>query len=895
MAKRQYGIQPQGLETVSEPLSMNRKMKKYIPILIIALAAVSCMRENPVMPDFRQPEGIVLYLSPGGPNMVTKTDPNTDSTRDGDFDGSFNENLIGSTVDVFFFDSDADETTPAIYHDNFPVDDISGNKVVSISLSTEKINAIFGSETNGNTAYVVVIANYGPSINHNNTYTLNDLCSLALPTANWNTFPQASFPMISNNGTETSTSPFTLITITEAGGKIPVQADVNLKRLAAKITFRMTISERITVVNVERDPYGNIEDHSLVDWVPRLEGMTAYMQYAMKVGTLSGTPVQAPSRPPLYSIPDNIDVMAYDERPFKRTTDVITRTRIPVRLDENSPTHEPIEGTPEDVDLPVYEVCSGLGSTESGPFYSYPVTWTPGSAGEPFIKLIIPWTTVNTGNDRTKYYYYKVPFEKAPLKSNHWYVITLDVQILGGEDQQPIPLTASYQVVDWEKGTEVDVPTEVQSARFLSVPITEWVMYNMDELTIPITSSHDVQIVGYKIKPSATTRDKNSVGQAFSAADKADKLNTWVGTSPSIYNPFLSGDTNRYTIDSSTDIGTVLWTKPNYNGDGMGGAAVPVTTGNDASSWFTTVDNQSIVIRHDLINDLNSKDGSNKPNYDVVPYYLYFRVQHKDKPEYYKDILVEQRPAIVLEPQLNSAGDANTNKGYVYINGEQGTSTTNNNVWRYVAGLTGTNKNPNMYVITTSVLDSEDMIGDPRETTAKTDNQVYSGWNSASLRPVDSQTQRRLTNYYPAMETEAARSYIAPSFRVASSYGVTQSISYDNAKRRCAAYQEDGYPAGRWRLPTKAEVLFITTLSADGMIPELFSFDNSQRDKSYWCANGAIDGAYGVPTFYDDDMNTARYVRCVYDEWFWSDTEYSRVAISNPRWGDQLRENVVKN
>lgn len=846
------------------------------------------MRENPVEKGVCEPEGIVLYLEPGGPGIVTRTTPNTDATRPGDFDGSFNENVIGSSVDVFFFAPDADEDTPSIYHDSFPVDVIGSNRVVSISVSTEKINAIFGGETNGNKANVVVVANYGPSFDHTASYTLADICDLDLPVADWHTFPQPSFPMISDNGTDTPTSPFTEITITDAGSKVPVQATVNLKRLAAKITFRMTISDRITVVNMERDSYGNILDHSLVDWVPKLDGMTAYLQYAMKVGKLSGEPQPAPARPPLYNVPDDIDVMAYHERPFMQTTDVITRMRTPVTLSDNE-THDPIEGTPTAVDLPVYEVCKALGSTESGPFYTYPVTWTPGSGGEPFIKLVIPWSTTS----RTKYYYYKVPFNQSPLKSNHWYVVTLDVQILGGEDQQPVPLTAQYQVVQWEKGTEVEVPTEVQSARYLSVPITEWVMYNVNELTIPITSSHDVQITGYAIKPSATTTNTNSAGQAFSAADKA-LASSWVGINPRVYNPFLSADSNRYAIDENTEVGTVYWTRPNYNGTNMNGAAIPVTTDNSATSWFTVDGKESITIRHSLINDLNSTDGSGNANYDVAPYYVYFRVQHKDKPEYYKDILVEQRPAIIIEPHLNYDGTSSSKKGYVYIDNAQ---TTTNGAWNRVAGLTGSNKNPNMYVITTSVLQASEskVIGDPRENTEYDSAGVNSSWTSQSARPVDSATNRRLTNYYPTNEEEGVLDFIAPSFRVASSYGVSSALSYANAKRRCAAYQEDGYPAGRWRLPTKAEVLFITTLSSHKKIPELFSFSaTSTRDKSYWCAGGAIDGVRGVPTFYDDDMSTSRYVRCVYDEWFWSDTTYSTVDRDNFRWGDQKRSEVVK-
>lgn len=90
-----------------------------------------------------------------------------------------------------------------------------------------------------------------------------------------------------------------------------------------------------------------------------------------------------------------------------------------------------------------------------------------------------------------------------------------------------------------------------------------------------------------------------------------------------------------------------------------------------------------------------------------------------------------------------------------------------------------------------------------------------------------------------------------------------------------------------------AEVLYITTLSQKGMIPELFTFDKTvAQDKSYWCASGKIDGVYGVPTYFSGTTDDNRWVRCVYDEWYWSDmtingnTDASRVDISTFTWGD---------
>ena len=53
---------------------------------------------------------------------------------------------------------------------------------------------------------------------------------------------------------------------------------------------------------------------------------------------------------------------------------------------------------------------------------------------------------------------------------------------------------------------------------------------------------------------------------------------------------------------------------------------------------------------------------------------------------------------------------------------------------------------------------------------------------------------------------------------------------------RCAAYQEDGYPAGRWRLATYAELEFIAMLCAKDALPySLFGASD------YWSATGALE------------------------------------------------------
>ena len=121
-----------------------------------------------------------------------------------------------------------------------------------------------------------------------------------------------------------------------------------------------------------------------------------------------------------------------------------------------------------------------------------------------------------------------------------------------------------------------------------------------------------------------------------------------------------------------------------------------------------------------------------------------------------------------------------------------------------------------------------------------------------------------LTNYLPTA-LDVSANMISPEFMFASSYGACPSqMSKENAERRCATYQEDGYPAGRWRLPTEAEVKYAIQLKGWNVIPELFS-----SSMNYWSAHGKITGS----AVNNGNTNTA-VVRCVYDTWYWG-TEHT--------------------
>ena len=140
------------------------------------------------------------------------------------------------------------------------------------------------------------------------------------------------------------------------------------------------------------------------------------------------------------------------------------------------------------------------------------------------------------------------------------------------------------------------------------------------------------------------------------------------------------------------------------------------------------------------------------------------------------------------------------------------------------------------------------------------------------------------------------------------------------ARRRAAAYQELGYPAGRWRLPTFGEVEYIMTLAAEQKIPRLFGTTNSGT-WYYWCAQGAVAvpdanntnqkiqivenlsrGGYPYYNMPLEPFSGNRYLartRFVYDEWYWgsetltpsSATPNETSTIYEFTWGDRIKTN----
>ena len=524
-----------------------------------------------------------------------------------------------------------------------------------------------------------------------------------------------------------------------------------------------------------------------------------------------------------------------------------------------------------DYEPEILDFNGGYTSTSSI-YYTFPLAWEDGEDSEIFCMLIIPWKMEQKENGVVTYttqreLYYKVLFPEKEIIANNYFVYTINADFLGYEGEEPtITIKADpAQVFPWV--TSGDINPVISAAKYLSVERgveTPEVIYTTGT-TISYAASDVVTLV---IR--------------------------------NIYQRNLSTGNDEYLIQNGSIVNATLTARNGRNANPIKQSEVNWTAGYVNGWLIPHPENNLFELSHLLNSDLTSK------NMDATPYTYEIEV-HLGTPtsDTYGDSKYTQVVTIVQYPQVYVIEDPNRaldTYGGAWINGrrddEQGWRQADSDYLGGIHGLTGLNKNGNMYVLTISV-SSDYTIGDPRAADANTlgkNNWAETYWTEGA--------NHSLTYYYPARYGNNANNsnMIAPKIRIASSYGVCeQGISLENARRRCAGYQEDGIPAGRWRLPTMAEVKFISKLSSLGRIPYLFGRANNDgtpynSNHYYWTANGLIHINNGTETAeeYTGTTNNTS-VRCVYDEWYWGDAVTQDGTPNRPltqnrfTWGDKQR------
>lgn len=863
-------------------------MRKWLHILVFAalLMAVGCKAGlEPESPGC----GLLLTVRCEDP-ALSKSTPEDGETR-------FNENLIKS-VDFFFYPGenpagDAD----AVYHhrvdlDEDPVKYTGGQWEATFTIVLTRVVAeqIF-TAANNLKATVYAVVNYSGELSPGGSLSassLSELASTVIVTDFASTehdYIQDSFLMDGR----------TVITYNGAA-QISASGTIEARRFAAKMTTSVSVAGQVTLKHV------NETDDPAEVWEPVLHTMRIYLVDGAKNVTLGTSTSSDNTSPDFFSYSDE-----EHRRPFLRDngTEFLEHTTV---------------GTG----------ASAKTYYNTYPMYSYPVAWSTGRPDytqpldeRPYLKLEMDWRRTETNGysyDRRKYYY-KVILPVDSFERNNWYHLNIDVSILGSETDEgkAYLFPTTYYILDWQnKSVPIDKYAVISKARYLSVDTREKRLNNLETLSIPFLSSHDVKIVEGSVK--ARRPYYGEIKEGIAVVDEYNtKYHAWVREDTA---------TGKYYLE--------------YNGQGQSANGNPAY---EPSSWVSNT-STTIELNHTLQNDY-TKDG-----FDYSPYTIEFDIVHDDLTagvypynEYLKHITIIQYPGIYIESCPNSDSEIRATKdnsgvpfypiasekpwldkpwGYVYIDAGRFVRTGNNNTEPYQKLSTDNNRREyqwrtvwytgggrDIFRINVTVLpqNSEFVIGDPRiegyDTTVPVLGYSFvnngtgagdavledrtggtSNFHSAPVVDGDVNTSLSLTGdsrplmyYRPTEKSDRTANMLAPAYRISTKLGGTEfgKITESQAKWRCAGYQEDGFPGGRWRIPTKSEITFIAQLSAKGVFESMFSGE-------YWSANGVVrvDRASGKVTSIGDNM---AFLRCVYDSWYWGDEQW------NPRtqfvWGDR--------
>ncbi len=662
---------------------------------------------------------------------------------------------------------------------------------------------------------------------------------------------------------------------------------IPLLRYACKLTVSVKTDERVPIKTGRKDIAGNdINEY----WTPAVQEMKIYIEDAMKTVSLGGEPRKAAAES---------EVLSYKSNPLLFFENLNTGSQA-------NPVYEQI-----------FDPSPG-GYYNTYPTYMYPQTWENGKEGEPYLKLVLPWLREQDDEHGIKAlkkeFYYKILIPKDrrggefvnTFTRNNWYHYNIDVGMLGADTDDAYVLINPIDcyIYYWQDKSVVVKHADIGNARYLSVSQEEYVLNNETRLDIRYTTSHPVSyVVNSATRPYYGTKGVGETAHGGTIRKAADgtlyleyDASGWfslAGGAVVMNHPL---DNNYTSADFDYSPYTISLTI--YHTDK--GAANA-----DYSKTVTITQNPAIYITAQENSDPkviplgrtepypDEQENANNPvwqNYEHNGYVFIdgqriwrHKTARNDDGEYGT---VARKLASVSVPSLS------------WNKGTRTAGIADRLEWLQWRTVNFTGGNRNLYTIHVSVLpdDSNYIIGDPRTLTPETWNNgeethspvvtgsTYYNWYDAdgdgtrdtedqayvshfhsgkhiSNYKTDGAVEQPLQYYYPAEESSRTANMLAPAFMVSSRFGGVEfydGFTRQSARFKCATYQEDGYPAGRWRLPTKAEIDFIGTLTKKGGFVKLFG-DSGK----YWSANGAVQPNNGVQNV------SYALLRCVYDTWYW--------------------------
>jgi len=889
-------------------------MKKTLTYLAIALALVSCSRDLPLedVQEIHFDLGIAVAKAPGTKSTVTQ-----------DANGSVGEADMGEnyikTVDVFFYQEATQNADPNatpthhLYRNNANTND---HWTLSDGVSEQFLKDIFGVTGNNEltsglkcTAYAVV--NYSPTSG-------SSFADNATRAQIRQMVKESTFNTVDSNADGIPQECFVMEGATEiqltiqnglkyASGTIPVY------RSASKIRLEVTVPDDIVT--------NGVEDGNGFTWKPLSDKMKVVLVHGVKKGIICAMDDEY-----TYSFSGTGNYFAEANDPNLWLTYGHRLVATGDKMDSNDPSVK--IGTSYEHVTPMYSYPTEdwKNTPENETYLTLILPWQREDMTNEFKNTYyqIP-IAVNPTDPEYR------------LKHNRYYRMEVEVGILGSfELEDKVQLYPStYIVLDWsvkkEEQINTTAPVSMSQTAYLAVAAHTDTLNNINTHNVDYASSHTASVTITKIEYLDYSQKKIRLARITS--DYPNRISYYTDYSPDGNGSYtVSGTPTNTTVNGIYNTYSVRTVE---NAE-TGATSVEFSHAIDPATMFSTVnafvtvsngvveDEHIIFTQHppirieahqsngnvfvngtgnsssvsnvytnanDWIGSINAKNDAagldmtgNNTNPNVYAIYI---SSFSDGSSY---IIGDPR---VSTPDNNMGHSDNSWSGtssYVHSStqfegGVYGTYYFNYSTWNSNQGwITRNQENTNQNASGGPGRNNWGNYTSEANAYAGADNYYY--WRSGnyyytyyrarySYTGYLSSVFEGLTNYYPTNAT-GTENMIAPAILIASSYGKTayNNMTLERAALRCALYQEDGYPAGRWRLPTFSEVKFIMELSTADKIPTLFQMDKPDW-VGYWCANGKVveDNNGNIllqtPGNYTNSSNTAP--RCVYDLWYWGE------------------------
>ena len=516
------------------------------------------------------------------------------------------------------------------------------------------------------------------------------------------------------------------------------------------------------------------------------------------------------------------------------------------------------------------------------PFYSYPCAWSDLSDYASTIIFRIPWKIRGEDNYKTRKYQLSPNISTLDLKRNKYYRTFVTVQSLGGADKESFVIIpdCDYEILPWMNestsgGGQGLVPGELITYKYLVMDHPEQTINNETTVYFSYVSSSPIasitlKKIEYYVNTNATplqTQNLNTTVTADSQTVSTNAGNITVNKENPGYVTFYHSLDNMYS--SLTIYATIT------NDDGCTQDVVVVQNPSISLIRNTNAGNVFVNGWFARLTSVPPGTGWNSNNYRYTD-----NTQGASGTFYHNGRNTLWSGTYNRMTSGTTTINGHTCGTYGIILGAISNLSASIDRNFYTTLITVSSFNNSNDYYTANNEDIHYRIGDPRIPASD----VYNGskaWTTESnfyayVYHNNSPTEVAGSWEDPgsiliAPQNSEDQSIIAPRLLVSSALNANESLTFDNIVKRGATYQEGGYPAGRWRLPTEAEIAFIVARQKEGVIPILYA-----PNTDYWAGSGRLvyipTASNASITFSDPaSATTVSSCRYVYDLWYWGE------------------------